>query len=123
MARQPHPRLVFSTRRPSCAPRSQGKASSERERLLWVALHCVQGLSFRAVSRLDYVGAQYETIGRAVNRFLATGDLGPRRTGGRANCPGKLGPAGRLYLRVRVPDGASQPGQADTQHPRRRSPT
>jgi hypothetical protein len=99
MARKPRPVLVFSTRRPTCAPRSRGKASTERERLLWVALRCVQGLSYSAISKLPYVGAIRQTISRAVKRFLATGDLLPKRTGGRANCPGKLGPAGRLYLR------------------------
>ena len=120
MGRKPDPKLVFSTQRPSCPPRSRGKASSERERLLWVALHHVQGLSYRAISRLPYVGAKHKTISRAVQRFIATGDLRPRRTGGLANCPGKLGPAGRLYLRVREPDGAPEPDRADKQHPRRR---
>ena len=102
MPRKPHPVLVFSTRRPTCAPRSQGQASTERERLLWVALHCVQGLSYSAISKLAYVGAKRQTVRKAVERFLATGDLRPKRSGGRANCPGKLGPAGRLYLRVRT---------------------
>ena len=114
MARKPRPQLVFSTRRPSCAPRTHGKASSEREQLLWVAFHCVQGLSCSVISLLDLVGAQHDTVSKAVNC------LRPCRTGGRANCPGELQPPGRLYLRARVPVGASQPGRADIQHLRRR---
>ena len=135
MARKPRPVLVFSTRRPTCAPRSLGKASTERERLLWVALRCVQGSSYSAISKLPYVGANRQTNSRAVKRFLATGDLLPKRTGGRANCPGKLGPAGRLYLRVsqrarceRAPRGAQNthanaaPTHADAHGPQAAAP-
>jgi hypothetical protein len=109
MARRPKPLHYTSSTRPHCGPVRWGQAVPLRERAMMLQLH-LAGHSYAAISRMTLVGRHPKTISAIVKRALQAGTLLPRPTGGRGNCPPRLGPAARLYLRVR-------PLSACVQHP------
>ena len=88
-----------------------GQAVPPRERALIVQMRCA-GHSYAAISRMPFIGRHPKTVASIVRRALHSGSLLPQPTGGRDNCPPKLGLAALLYLKARCSSGCgTYPGR------------
>jgi len=106
--RAPRPLWFTSQRRPHAGAIRWGQAVPARERALIVQMR-LAGHSYVGISRMAFIGRHPSTVRAVVRRALVEGSLLPRPTGGRDNSPPKLGPAARLYLRVRPAAAVAAP--------------